>query len=47
MTSRAGLGAPVRVPHGDDVINEGDTLVVAGSADALERLERLEAHEHG
>jgi len=32
----------VRVPAAEDVISEGDALVVAGSASALEALERVE-----
>ena len=35
-------GNDVRVPNADDVIREGDALVVAGSFESLERLERLQ-----
>jgi CIC family chloride channel protein len=35
----SGSSAEVRVPQPDDVIREGDSLVVAGSRDAFERLE--------
>jgi trk system potassium uptake protein TrkA len=35
----AGQGADaIRVPHGDDRLAPGDVLVVAGPADAIERL---------
>jgi Trk K+ transport system NAD-binding subunit len=33
----------VRVPRADDVVGEGDTLVVAGETQALDKLERLAA----
>jgi chloride channel protein, CIC family len=32
----------LRVPHGDDVLREGDTLIVAGPRDALAALDRFE-----
>ena len=38
----AGGERVVRVPTAEDVIREGDGLVVAGSDEAFERLERLE-----
>jgi CIC family chloride channel protein len=45
LIRRRGLGAhgsDVRVPNADDVIREGDALVVAGSFEALERLQSLQ-----
>jgi CIC family chloride channel protein len=39
--SRIGDRSAVRVPTADDLIEEGDTLVVAGSSDGLKQLEQL------
>ncbi len=36
----SGSRAPMRVPTAEDVLMEGDTLVVAGSAEAFERLDQ-------
>jgi CIC family chloride channel protein len=40
---RSASGQRVRVPRADDVVGEGDTLVVAGETQALDKLERLAA----
>ncbi len=42
IRQRAQAARTVRVPNAEDVIAEGDTLVVAGSFEALESLERLQ-----
>ena len=34
-------GSHLRVPHGDDVLIEGDTVIVAGTTDALNKLDAL------
>jgi CIC family chloride channel protein len=39
----SGGGSNLRVPHGDDVLIEGDALIVAGTTDALDRLDALGA----
>ena len=40
---KASGGAHLRVPHGDDVLVEGDALIVAGTTAALEMLDALSA----
>lgn len=36
-------GTQLRVPHGDDVLVEGDTVIVAGTKEALDMLDALSA----
>jgi Trk K+ transport system NAD-binding subunit len=40
---KSGGGSRLRVPHGDDVLVEGDAVIVAGTAAALDRLDALSA----
>ena len=40
--TRTGIQPPMQVPTAGEVLEEGDSLVVAGSLDAFERFERLE-----
>ena len=44
VRSRKPEGAThLRVPHGDDILVEGDTVIVAGTTDALNKLDALGA----
>jgi CIC family chloride channel protein len=36
-------GAHLRVPHGDDILIEGDAVIVAGTTDSLDKLDALGA----
>lgn len=40
---KPGGGALLRVPHGDDILREGDTVIIAGTLDALDKLDALSA----
>jgi chloride channel protein, CIC family len=42
-TKKAEGGTQLRVPHGDDVLIEGDAVIVAGTTDALDMLDALSA----
>jgi CIC family chloride channel protein len=40
-SKRAEGGSQLRVPHGEDVLVEGDTVIVAGTREALDMLDAL------
>ena len=40
---KPGGGAHLRVPHGDDILIEGDAVIVAGTTDSLNKLDALGA----
>jgi CIC family chloride channel protein len=42
-SKKAGGGTRLRVPHGDDVMVEGDAVIVAGTIEALDMLDTLSA----
>ena len=42
-SKRAEGGTHLRVPHGDDVLVEGDAVIVAGTRQALDMLDALSA----
>ena len=41
--SQTGEQGPLQVPDADTMFEQGDSLVVAGSAESIERFERLRA----
>jgi len=40
---KSGGGTRLRVPHSEDILVEGDAVIVAGTKDALDRLDSLGA----